>query len=138
LIRIGTQAAPVAPGRLFFWLDPWLAIAIAVAAVAVPWVLYPATTNGLLAALAPSELWAALWAVLVGGVLCIGLWQSGHLRPRIPEGDVLAAGARLLPATRQLGRAMEQIDGHLRQWPVAGVLFLALTTLLGVTMLAGG
>ena len=50
---------------------PWLAIACA--AVAVPWLLYPRIAGGTLHdALAPKELWAAFWPALIGGFLTVG------------------------------------------------------------------
>jgi hypothetical protein len=56
---------------------------------------------------------------------------------RIPEGDVLVVEEGAARAARKLGAAMEQVDGHLRQWPVAGMLFLVLTIILAGTMLMG-
>ena len=115
---------------------PWLAIASA--AVAVPWLLYPRIAGGTLYdALAPKELWAALWPVLIGGFLTIGLRRWGHLLPPIPEGDVLVFGKPATRAAGHVGTAMESIDRHLRQWPVAGTLLLVLTIMLAGTVLAG-
>ena len=117
-------------------VSSWLADALA--AIVLPWALFPVIANVPLGdALAPKELWAALWPVLIGALLSVALWRWGHRLPRIPEGDVLVAGKRAAPAVRQMGAAMEQIDWHLRRWPVAGVLFLVLTIILAGTMLAG-
>jgi hypothetical protein len=108
---------------------PWLAIAFA--AVALPWALYPRIVGGsFYDALAPKELWAALWPVLVGGLLSVGLWRRANWLPRIPAGDVLIFAERTTPAARNLAAAMEGIDKHLSEWPVAGVLFVALTIVL--------
>ena len=115
---------------------PWLAIALA--AVAVPWLLYARIAGGTLHdALAPKELWAALWPALVGGFLTVGLRCWGHLLPRIPAGDVLVFGKPATRAAGHVGAAMESIDWHLRQWPVAGALLLVLTIILAGTVLAG-
>ena len=115
---------------------PWLAIVCA--AVAVPWLLYPRIAGGTLHdALAPKELWAAFWPVLIGGFLTVGLRRWWHLLPRIPAGDVLVFGKPATYAANNLGAAMESIDWHLRQWPVAGVVLLVVTIILAGTVLAG-
>jgi multicomponent Na+:H+ antiporter subunit A len=55
------------------YTGPWLLVAIA--AVAVPWALFPAIGSGSPSqTLALATLWAALWPVLIGGVLALGLW----------------------------------------------------------------
>jgi len=115
---------------------PWLAIAVG--AIVLPWVLFAQTGDGpLLDALAPKELWAALWPALIGGVLAIGLWRWGYMLPHIPEGDVLAAGNSATRAARILGTLAERTDSYLRQWQIAGVLLLAVTVILIGTMLTG-
>jgi formate hydrogenlyase subunit 3/multisubunit Na+/H+ antiporter MnhD subunit len=115
---------------------PWLAIAAA--SVALLWALYGQIGLGPLRdALAVKEIWAALWPVLVGALLAAGLWRWGHVLPAVPAGDVLTASNSALRAARHLSAAMETIDEYLRRWPVAGVLFLALTAALAITMLAG-
>jgi len=116
---------------------PWLIMAFA--AVAVPWVLYPASGSGtLLDVLAPETLWAALWPVLIGGVLAVGLWRWGHRLPRVPEGDVVVVGEAAIRATAPWGATIEGADGYLRQWPVASLSLLTLVIILGAAMLAWG
>jgi hypothetical protein len=88
-------------------------------------------------ALAPKALWEALGPVLIGALMGLRLRRWTRLLPRIPEGDVLAVGKIATPAALNLSAAVERIDGYLRQWPVAGVLLLALTLILVGTMLAG-
>ena len=113
---------------------PWLAIAFS--AVALPWALYPRVADGsLYDALAPKELWAALWPILIGGLLAIALRRWGYLLPRVPAGDVLVWGNGPTRAVYRLGTAMEGIDTSLRQWPVAGLLLLILTVVLAAMML---
>jgi multicomponent Na+:H+ antiporter subunit A len=115
---------------------PWLAIALA--SVAVPWALYPGIANvSWRDALVLEVHWDTLGPVLIGALMAYKLRRWEHLLPRIPEGDVLAASTIAARATRKLGAAMERVDGYLGQWPVAGVLFLALTIILAGTMLAG-
>jgi multicomponent Na+:H+ antiporter subunit A len=114
---------------------PWLAIALA--AVAVPWALYPAVAGASFHdALAPRALWEALWPVLVGGLLAVALRRWARFVPRVPEGDVLAVGVRAARASNHLSASMERMDEQLRRWPAAGVCFLALTVLLVATLLA--
>ena len=109
---------------------------MAFAAVAGPWALFLIAGIGTLAdALAPSALWAALWPVLLGGVLAVGLRRFGHHLPRVPEGDIVVLGAPLARAGIALGATLERTEGVLRQWPVAGMSLLALAALLGAAIL---
>jgi formate hydrogenlyase subunit 3/multisubunit Na+/H+ antiporter MnhD subunit len=126
-----TQRDPAALMR------PWLIMAVA--AVAVPWLLYPMVEReGLLAALAPRVLWAASWPVLAGGILAIGLWRWGNRLPRVPEGDVVVAGEAAMHGIAAWGEALERADGWLRGWPVASLSLLTLGIVLGAVMLAWG
>jgi multicomponent Na+:H+ antiporter subunit A len=116
---------------------PWLIMAFA--AVAVPWVLYPTARSGtLLDALALETLWAAMWPVLIGGMLAVGLWRWGHRLPRVPEGDVVVVGEAAIRVTVPWGEAVERADVYLRQWPVASLSLLTLVIILGAAMLAWG
>ena len=114
----------------------WLAIAFA--AVVLPWALYPRIVGGSLHdVLRPKELWSALWPVLIGGLLSVGLRRFAHKLPRIPPGDVLALAESALPAGRNLVAATEGFDRRLREWPVASLLLLALTIVLVGAMFVG-
>jgi len=115
----------------------WLLVAIA--AVAVPWALFPAVGRGSPSqALALATLWAALWPVLIGGVLALGLWLWEDRLPRVPAGDIVVVGEAATRATVTWGEAVERADGWLRQWPVASASLLTLVIMLGVAMLAWG
>lgn len=113
---------------------PWLAMAIA--SVAVPWVLYFAALLGRLPdPLTPKYLWEALWPVAFGAVLAVVLVRSPDRLPHIPEGDIVVAidaGAR--SAVRGSGH-IERLDGLLRQWPAAGVSLLAVAIALGAALM---
>jgi formate hydrogenlyase subunit 3/multisubunit Na+/H+ antiporter MnhD subunit len=126
--------APAAPAAL---TRPWLVLAFA--AVAVPWIVYPTIESGsLLAAVAPATLWTALWPVLIGGVLAVGLWRWVDHLPRLPMGDVVVIGEMAVRASISWGKALERADGFLRQWPVASLSLLTVAIVLGVAMLAWG
>jgi hypothetical protein len=113
---------------------PWLALAFA--AVAVPWAFFLAMGVGSLAeAFAPTDLWKGLWPVLLGAVLALGLRRFGHRLPSIPEGDVVVVDERLSRASVAFGASLERGEGVLRQWPVAGISLLALTVILGAAVL---
>jgi len=119
------------------YTGPWLIMAVA--AVAVPWALFPAVGSGSPSqALALATLWAALWPVLIGGVLALGLWLWEDRLPRVPAGDIVVVGEAATRATVTWGEAVERADGWLRQWPVASVSLLTLVIMLGVAMLAWG
>ena len=115
---------------------PWLATAFA--AVAVPWALFLAAGIGTLAeALAPAALWAALWPVLLGAVLFVGLRRFGDRLPYVPEGDLVVAIESSGRWGAAWGEWFERADGVLRRWPVAGLSLLALLMILGAAMLSG-
>jgi multicomponent Na+:H+ antiporter subunit A len=116
---------------------PWLAMAAA--SVVVPWALSPlAGLGSFFDALAPAVLWQALWPVLVGAVLAIGLRFWGHRLPRVPAGDLIVTGRGAARAVIACGAALERADDLLSQWAVAGLSLLAVAILLAMAMLAGG
>jgi formate hydrogenlyase subunit 3/multisubunit Na+/H+ antiporter MnhD subunit len=125
--------AAAAPAGLTW---PWLVTALA--SIAVPWALYPTVASGRWPdVLDPAALWAALWPMALGAGLAAGLWRWGSCLPSVPEGDVVVVGAGAMRAARVWGDALERAEWFLRQWPVAGVLLLALVIILGGALLAG-
>ena len=135
-LRRLAQTTPRDPARTAL-VRPWLIMALA--AVAVPWLLYPMVEReGLLAALAPGMLWAAAWPVLAGGILAVGLWRWGDRLPRVPEGDVVVAGEAAMRGIAAWGEALDRAEGWLRGWPVASLSLLTLGIVLGAAMLAWG
>lgn len=114
---------------------PWLATALA--AIAVPWAFYlQIPIDTLPKALAPSALWSALWPVLAGAVLAIGLDRTARYLPQIPAGDV---GAVLNPLHRlgaTAGVAFETLDTFVRRWAVACVLLVVLVALFGFALVS--
>lgn len=114
---------------------PWLAMAAA--SIAVPWALYLTLPMGTLTeAFAPKALWYALWPVLVGGVLAVGLARWGDRLPRVPEGDVAVALDCATHVAAGWSVAVERADTALRRWSAAGLSLLLLAILFGVVMLA--
>jgi formate hydrogenlyase subunit 3/multisubunit Na+/H+ antiporter MnhD subunit len=135
LIRTAPDRTETAPPAGY--TGPWLLMAFA--AFAVPWVLFSAVgTGSSFQALAPGMLWEVLWPVLIGGVLALGLWLWEDHLPRVPAGDVVIVVEALTRATIIWGKAVERVDGCLRQWPVASISLLTLVIILGAAMLAWG
>jgi len=131
--RSPTDPRASAPAGLVL---PWLAIAFA--AVILPWALYPRIVGGSFHdVLAPKVLWSALWPVLIGGLLSVGLGRYAHQLPRIPAGDALVIAESAMPAALDLAAIVEGFDRRLREWPVASLLLLALTIVLVGAMFAG-
>lgn len=130
----GSQQPEIAEGSALVW--PWLATALA--AAVLPWMLYSSVTNNSLrSALAPAEIWEALWPVLSGALASLALWRWGRVLPRIPAGDLLAADKGLVRLASASGAAMEKIDEHLREWPLASAMLLGLAILLSVSTFLG-
>ena len=104
-------------------------------ALLLPWALLPwlglgASETWLTASLAPTALWKALWPLLLGAVAALALWRWGDRLPRVPAGDILVLGAPAARLAAAIGAAVETLDRHLRQWPVAGLMLLVLALLL--------
>jgi len=115
---------------------PWLAMALA--AVVVPWVLYLATGVGTLyAALSPGALWEALWPALIGTLLAIALRRWAEFLPDVPEGDIVVAGEGAARATVSWGAVLERADTLLQRWPVACFSLLMVAIILVALMLSG-
>ncbi len=123
LARSPTESA-ASPERLGSWA------ALAVAALAVPWLMFSAIGSPA-EAFEPAKLWDAVWPMLVGTALAGALWAAGDRLPRIPAGDIVVAEEAAFRASARLGEAFEQADRDMRQWPAAGlaliVIALALT-----------
>jgi formate hydrogenlyase subunit 3/multisubunit Na+/H+ antiporter MnhD subunit len=117
-------------------ISPWLTMALA--AVVVPWVLYFATGMGSLSgALSPKALWAALWPILIGGLLAVGLRYWARFLPEVPEGDIVVVCEKAAQATVAWGAALERADAFLRRSPVACLSLLGVAIILGALMLTG-
>jgi formate hydrogenlyase subunit 3/multisubunit Na+/H+ antiporter MnhD subunit len=119
------SAAPAPKGLLL----PWLSMAIA--AVAGPWILFPALGIGRLAdALSIDMLWSGLWPVLIGCALGLGLSRWERFLPRLPEGDVVVYEERAARGLVAWGAPLERLENLCRHWSVASLLLLAIALVL--------
>ena len=117
------------------WLTlPWLAMTLA--SLLIPWLLYPATGGTVADALTLSALKEALWPVLAGAALGPGLWLWGKRLPRVPVGDIVVAQEAAFRASYPLGAAFERMDLRLRQWPAAGLSLLTVALILAAAVSA--
>ena len=124
LARLPRDARRAAsPERLGSW------VALAVAALLVPWLLFPAVGSPA-EALEPAKLWDAIWPMLIGAALAAGLWAVGDRLPRIPAGDIVVAEEAAFRASLSLGAAFERADRGLREWPAAGFALLMIALAL--------
>jgi formate hydrogenlyase subunit 3/multisubunit Na+/H+ antiporter MnhD subunit len=123
---------PAAPAGLAV---PWQVMALA--SVAVPWLLYPFAGGHLADALTPGALFDALWPVLIGAALALVLRRREHRLPHLPAGDIVGAAETAFRASYIIGGASERADGLLRQWTMAGLSLLAIALVLGAATLFG-
>jgi hypothetical protein len=124
-----TAAAPL--------LASWLAIALA--AVAVPWAVYAVLWGSpWSAAFDPAALWAAIWPMLVGGGLAAALWRWGAALPKVPPGDIVVAAERGWQGIACRAGALDRLDALLRAWPVAATCLLAVAVVLAVALSRSG
>jgi formate hydrogenlyase subunit 3/multisubunit Na+/H+ antiporter MnhD subunit len=133
LARSAPQSGqPTAPAGL---AGPWQVMALA--SVAVPWLLYPFAGGHLADALTPGALFDALWPVLIGAALALALRRWENRLPHLPAGDIIGAAETAFRASYIVGGAAERADGLLRQWPMAGLSLLAIALVLGAATLFG-
>ncbi|HEY4167843.1 MAG TPA: proton-conducting transporter membrane subunit [Reyranella sp.] len=136
IVRIARTAEPstsVAPGPDF--LLPWRIIALA--AIGVPWLLYPVGGGDLIGAFAPGALLDAAWPVAIGVVLALALIKWGDRLPRIAAGDVVVPMERAFHAGASLGAIVERLDGQLRQWPAATLSLVLIAVALTASVVLG-
>jgi formate hydrogenlyase subunit 3/multisubunit Na+/H+ antiporter MnhD subunit len=113
----------------------WPCLALACAAMLLPWALYLGTGMGTLSnALTVDDLWAGCWPVLLGLVLAQCLARWGRHLPTVPEGDMLVLAKRSPPVFSACGDVLERGEAVLRQWPVAGTALLGLAVLLALAL----
>ena len=111
--------------------------AVAIGAIFIPWLLYPAVGN-LAGAVSMSKLWDGLWPLMIGVALALALRRWGARLPRIPEGDTVVAAEAAFTASFALSAFFESLDARLRQWPVAGLSLLAIALVLAAMVAYGG
>ena len=104
------ERAAASRGRLWSW------VALAVAALLVPWLMFPAIGSPA-EALEPAKLWDAVWPMLSAPCSPRGLWAAGDRLPRIPAGDIVVAEEAAFRASPSRGRVRA---GRSRLAPVAG------------------
>jgi formate hydrogenlyase subunit 3/multisubunit Na+/H+ antiporter MnhD subunit len=119
VIRLARSPATerASPLRLWSWA------ALAVAALLVPWLMFPVVGSPA-EAFAPAKLWDAIWPMLIGAAVAAGVWAAGDRLPRIPAGDIVVAEEAAFRASLSLGSAFERADRGLREWPAAGLALL--------------
>src|SRR5271166_3035834 len=111
--------------------------AIAIGAIFVPWLLYPAVGNPLDTA-SVATVWDGLWPIAIGAALAPALRRWGASLPRIPEGDTIVAAEAAFNSSFALGGLFERLDARLRQWPAASLSLLAIALILAAMAAYGG
>ena len=83
------------------------------------------------------KVWAGVWPVLIVAALVWGLRDREGRGRRVPKEAPAAALPGTLPWPSLPGRVLDRTDVVLRQWPVGGLLLLALAIVLWGAMIAG-
>ena len=111
--------------------------AIALGAILIPWLLYPAVGE-LSEAVTITKLWDGLWPIVIGAALALALrlWEASL--PRIPEGDTVVGAEAEFKASFALGGVFESFDARLRQWPAASLALLTIALVLAAMAAYGG
>ena len=136
---------------------PWIAMMIA--ALLIPWALFPDLAGRSLPyAWAPGNVWNAFWPIALGsGIMFAALRFLHRAAPEVPEGDFVVIGEAIATVSVQtfsrwhwpplvairasfslaaewLAGRFDDIDGTLNRWPVAGSLLIAIAMLIGVAI----
>jgi hypothetical protein len=113
---------------------PWLAMAAA--ALVLPWLLYPMTGLGpTVAAVSPEVLWASLWPVALGAGLAFALRGWAERLPKIPQGDIAELIDHASRAVLAGGTGYDRFDAVIRAWPVATLALLITAIAFGATLI---
>ncbi len=133
--RLRVVALAEAPGQAPAGLALPFGVMV-LAAVALPWVLYP---GDIAEALSAKALWGAAWPVALGALGALALRRWGDALPRPPQGDVLVFAERgFAAAAGPLALAADRVERRLRTWPSAGLALLGIAVVLGVAMVMAG
>jgi formate hydrogenlyase subunit 3/multisubunit Na+/H+ antiporter MnhD subunit len=111
--------------------------ALALGAILLPWVLYPAVDD-VSKAFDPAALWDGVWPVALGVGLALAQHRIYPRLPEVPPGDAIIAYEAAFRRLIALGPTLEKLDDRLRQWPAAGVSFLLVILALLGASLSGG
>ncbi len=132
---VGWLAAASAVGTtLLMLLWPWLAMAAA--ALVLPWLLHPMTGLGpTMAAIAPKALWASLWPVALGAGVAFALRGWAERLPKIPQGDIAEAIDHASRAALAGGPLYDRFDGVIRAWPAATLALLLTAIAFGAALI---
>jgi formate hydrogenlyase subunit 3/multisubunit Na+/H+ antiporter MnhD subunit len=110
--------------------------AIALSAILLPWLFYP-VVGEVSDALEFGEIGDALWPVAIGVALALGVERIGWPLPRVPVGDSIILEEAAFHRLLALGPSLEALEGHLRQWPAAGVSLLLIVLALLTAFVSG-
>lgn len=114
-------------------LGPFLGLAVT--GFLVRWAVYLAAGVGKVTEpFSRGAFWDSLWPVLLGGALALALWRWETRLPRIPAGDVAAAGPGCVRMLKGLGAGLKKLELPLRFWPVACLAMVVVAILLAVLL----
>lgn len=112
----------------------WLVLAVA--SVAIPWILYPLATGAARAsAVAPASLWASFWPVLLGMLLATLLYSRRDRVPQTADEEMAEPANGLMHAALRCSDVIAGGEREFRRWPVASLSLLVTAVLLGTAML---
>ncbi len=114
-------------------LAAWWAAAIA--AIILPYWLFPEVAGSLTKTVAFKSLIDLAWPMLLGGALYVALIRRLTL-PAVPPGDILFYFRQLSPVGSRLADAVAAIEARLTLWPVAGGMLVLIAIGFAMALLA--
>ncbi|MBY6082778.1 complex I subunit 5 family protein [Ruegeria arenilitoris] len=115
---------------------PWVALQLA--AGSLIWLL-PLAGEARVETLSPGKVWPSVWPPILGVLLSVILWNLVWRHVSSPEGgqprDILRAFETFLWCSgAALARVLHQGELRLRDWPIAGVVFLLTIAVLFLSL----
>jgi formate hydrogenlyase subunit 3/multisubunit Na+/H+ antiporter MnhD subunit len=133
IFRLVQKRAPAGPSpRIAPLMTAWLLLALA--ALALPWVLHPLVESiSLSKVLSLLELWKGSWPIALGALL--GAWFGvGDRLPRIPAGDIFHLAPALDGILCSIRVRIETCERFLRRWEVSGTLLVSFVAVLALLL----
>jgi len=146
MARFLVLAWPREPGDRSGHPLPWLALVLA--GLGLPWLVAVGMEPAATRLAQPGYLLEAAWPLALGFAMVVAalLWWPRHVRPRLPEGDIIVLFSRLPPmhwpqrparaaysfAGRRVGNGLDAAEGVLARLGPALFILLAGLTVLAV------
>jgi hypothetical protein len=116
-------------------IAPWFTMIVY--AIAIPWILFSTVAGQEFGGFTLSDLWSAVWPILIGCALAFAWWRRPLDARRPPKVDLAAGWDFVRSAIGDCATLVERAEAILHRWQAAGISLLAITVLL-ILIIASG